>query len=149
MYVRGFSLCFFRFLNSLCSIFSANSNPLFISVVGYPLWFRIVYSLRQVFLGFYPWLLCVFYVLKCKAWILYSFWGGSFWSGGIVGCLWVCGRYLWWFGHLRFFLRTSKNGSSFELCSTVNFISGCRFCSSLCNSLMSPPWVFPEYEAII
>ena len=27
-----------------------------------------------------------------------QFGGGDNWSGGIVGCLWVCGRYLW-FGH--------------------------------------------------
>ena len=55
-YARGFSLlCFFGLLNSLCGIFSANSNSLFISVVGYPLWFRIVCSsLRRVFLSFYP-----------------------------------------------------------------------------------------------
>ena len=32
----------------------------------------------------------------------------------------------------------SKNGSSFELCSIINVILGCRFCSRLCNSLMSP-----------
>ena len=37
-----------------------------------------------------------------------------------------------------FFMRMSKNGSSFELCSIVNFIFVCRFCSRLCNSLMSP-----------
>ena len=37
-----------------------------------------------------------------------------------------------------FFTRMSKNGSSFRLCSIVNFILGCRFCSSSCNSLMSP-----------
>ena len=36
-----------------------------------------------------------------------------------------------------FFIRMSKNGNSFELCSTVNSILGCRFCSQLCNSLMS------------
>ena len=42
---RGFSLlCFFEFRNSFCGIFSANSNPLFISVVGYPLWCRVVFS---------------------------------------------------------------------------------------------------------
>ena len=48
-------------------------------------------------------------MLECKGWILYSFCGGGFWSGGIFGCLLVCGRYLWWFGHLRFFIRMSKN----------------------------------------
>ena len=31
----------------------------------------------------------------------------------------------------------SRNDNSFELCSIVNFILGCRFCSRLCNSLMS------------
>ena len=31
----------------------------------------------------------------------------------------------------------SKNGNSFKLCSIVNFILGCKFCCSLCNSLMS------------
>ena len=29
-----------------------------------------------------------FYMLASKGWILYTFWGG-----GIVGCLLVCGRY--------------------------------------------------------
>ena len=82
-------------------------------------------------------------MLECKGWILYSFFfffgGGGFWSGGIVGCLLVCGRVrvvmIWPF---TFFIRMSKNGSSFELCSIVNFILGCRFCSRLYNSLMSP-----------
>ena len=37
-----------------------------------------------------------------------------------------------------FFMRMSKNGASFELCSIVNFILGCRFSSRLCNSMMSP-----------
>ena len=72
MYASGFSLlCFFESLNSLCSIFSANSNSLFISFLGYPLWCRVVCSsLRRVsFLG-----LCVFYMLVCKGWILYSLW---------------------------------------------------------------------------
>ena len=45
--------------------------------------------------GFKAWLWCLFYVLECKGWILYSFGGGSYWSWGIDGCLWVCGRYLW------------------------------------------------------
>ena len=91
--LRVFCYCFLGFLNSLWGIFSANFNPLFISVVGYPLWCRIVCSsLRHVFLGFYWWLLCVFYMLVCKGGILYSFWGGGFWSGGIVGCLLVCGK---------------------------------------------------------
>ena len=68
-------------------IFSANSNPLFIR---YPFWWRVVCSyLRRD-------------VLVCKRWILYSFWSGGFWSGGIVGCLLVCDRHLWWFSHLRF-----------------------------------------------
>ena len=40
------------------------------------------------------------------------------------------------------FTRMSKNGSSFRLCSIVNFILGCRFCSSSCNSLMSPHGYF-------
>ena len=55
---KGFSLlCFSSFLNSLCDIFSANLNPLFIRV---PLWFSVVCSsLRQVFFRFYPWLLCI------------------------------------------------------------------------------------------
>ena len=38
--------------------------------------------------------LCAFYVLVYKGWILYSFRGGGFWSGGIVGCLLVCSRYV-------------------------------------------------------
>ena len=37
-----------------------------------------------------------------------------------------------------FFMRMSKNSSSFDLCSPVNFILGCRFRSRLCYSLMSP-----------
>ena len=57
-YSRGFSLlCFLGFLNSLRSIFSANSKPLFISVVGYPLWCMVVCSSLGVFffggVGFY------------------------------------------------------------------------------------------------
>ena len=35
------------------------------------------------------------------------------------------------------FIRMSKNGKSFKLCSTVNFILGCRFCSRSCNFSMS------------
>ena len=65
------------------------------------------------------------------------FCGGGFCSGGIVGCLLVCGRYLWWFGNLCFSISTSKNGSSFVLRSIANFILECRFFSRLCNSLMS------------
>ena len=34
------------------------------------------------------------------------------------------------------FMRMSKNGCSFELCSIVNFILGCTFWNMLCNSLM-------------
>ena len=34
-----------------------------------------------------------------------------------------------------FFIKMSKNGSSLEVCSIVNFILGCRFCSRLCTSL--------------
>ena len=40
---------------------------------------------------------------------------------------------------LTFFMRMSKNRNSFRLCSIVNFIWGCRFCSRSCNSLMSAP----------
>ena len=118
--------------------------PLLISVVSYHLWFRVVCSsFRWVF--FYPWLLFLFYVQEYKGWILYSLWGG-YWSWGIVRCLYVCGRYLWWFGHLRFFIRMSKNGSSLEPCSIVNCILGCRFCSRLCNSLMSPQGHFQNIK---
>ena len=49
-------------------------------------------------------------------------------SGGIVGYLLVCGMMIWPF---TFFIRMSKNGYSFELCSIVNSILGCRFCSRL------------------
>ena len=39
----GFSHCLFRIPNfSLWYFFSANSNPLVISVVGYPLWYGVV-----------------------------------------------------------------------------------------------------------
>ena len=41
-------------------------------------------------------------------------------------------------------IRMSKNGNSFELCSIVNFILGCRFYSRLCNLLMSPSGHFQE-----
>ena len=69
--------------------------------------------------------------------VFYTFWRGvAIEMEVFFGCLWVCGRYLWLFGHLHFFIRMSKNGSSFELCSKVNFILGCRFCSRLCNSLL-------------
>ena len=44
-YARVFPvLCFFSFRCSFLGTFSANSNPLFISVVGYPLWCRVVFS---------------------------------------------------------------------------------------------------------
>ena len=39
---------------------------------------------------------------------------------------------------ILFLMRISKNGSSLKLCSTVNFILGCKFFSRLCNSLMFP-----------
>ena len=82
-------------------------------------WGLCVVLLSDFFLGFYPWLLCVFYVQECKEWILYSFKGGGFWSGGIVGVCWfVVDIYdvlaIW----------MSKNGSSFELCS-INGVVGC------------------------
>ena len=48
--------------------------------------------------------------------------------------LWLISVMIWPF---MLFMRTSKN-SSFELCSIVNFILEFRFCSRLCNSLMSP-----------
>ena len=50
--------------------------------------------------------------------------------------LWQISVMIWPFTF--FFIRMSKNGNSFKLCSIVNFILGCRFCSRLCNSLMSP-----------
>ena len=77
-------------------------------------------------------------MLEYKGWILYSFFfgGGAFevevlWGVG----LWLIPAKTWPF---MFFIRMSKNGNSFELCSIVYFILGCRFCSRLCNSLMSP-----------
>ena len=36
------------------------------------------------------------------------------------------------------FYKDVKNGCSFELCSIMHFILGCRFCSMWCNSLISP-----------
>ena len=47
-----------------------------------------------------------------------------------------------------FFIMMCKNGRYFELCSIVNFNLGCRFCSRLCNSLISPQ-AFPVYETIV
>ena len=44
------------------------------------------------------------------------------------------------------FIRMSKNGNSFKLCSIVNFILGCRFCSRSCNSLMSPHGCFQNMK---
>ena len=89
--------------------------------------------------GSYMTNLRVFYVLECKGLILYSFMGFyGFWSGGIVGCLLVCVRYLLMIWPFPFLIRKSKNGNSFELCSIVNSILVCRFCSSLSNSLISP-----------
>ena len=43
-----------------------------------------------------------------------------------------------------FFIRVSKN--SFKLCSIVNFILGCRFCSRSCNSLMFPHGCFQNMK---
>ena len=37
-----------------------------------------------------------------------------------------------------FLMRISKNGGSLKLSSIVNFISGCKYWSRLCNSLMLP-----------
>ena len=46
----GVFRCVFSSSLILFVLFSANSNPLFISVVGYPLWSRVVCSsLRRVF----------------------------------------------------------------------------------------------------
>ena len=45
-----------------------------------------------------------------------------------------------------FFMRMCKNGNSFRLCSIVNFIFGCRFCSRSCNSLMSPHGYFQNMK---
>ena len=44
------------------------------------------------------------------------------------------------------FIRMSKNGNSFKLCSIVNFILGCRFCSNSCNSLISPHGSFQNIK---
>ena len=41
-------LCFFRFRSSFCGILSADLNPLFISVVGYLLRWRVVCSSSKV-----------------------------------------------------------------------------------------------------
>ena len=51
-----------------------------------------------------------------------------------VGLLYISGM-IWQF---TFFIRMSKKGNSFDPCSIVNFILGCRSCSRLCNSSMSP-----------
>ena len=45
-----------------------------------------------------------------------------------------------------FFIRMSKNGNSFKLCSIVNFVLGCRFCGRLCNSLMSSHGYFQNMK---
>ena len=47
---------------------------------------------------------------------------------------------------LIFFIRMSKNGNSFKLCSIVNFILVCRFCSRSCNSLMFPHGYFQNMK---
>ena len=53
-------LCFFGFLNSPCGIFSANFNPLFIGVVEYPLWCKVVCSsLRRGFGGVSVIIVCI------------------------------------------------------------------------------------------
>ena len=66
MYVRSFSLlCFFGFRNSFCGIFPTNSNLLFINVVGYPLWYKIVCnSLRRGFLRYLS--VIMVYILRAK-----------------------------------------------------------------------------------
>ena len=40
--LRVFRYVFFWFRSSFCGTFSVNSNPLFISVVGYSLWCWVV-----------------------------------------------------------------------------------------------------------
>ena len=47
-----------------------------------------------------------------------------------------------------FFTRMSKNGNSFRLCSIVDFMLRCRFCSSSCNSLMSPHGYFQNMKQL-
>ena len=47
-----------------------------------------------------------------------------------------------------FFMGMFENGSSFELCSILNFIWGRRFWSRLCNSLMSPHGHFQNIKQV-
>ena len=95
-YARGFSLlCLLGFLNFCGGGFFLLIQILYLLVLlDIPSGLGLCVVLWGVFfLGFYRRLWCVFYVPGCKGWILYSFWGGSFWNGGIVGCLLVCDRY--------------------------------------------------------
>ena len=84
-------------------------------------------------------------MLEWKGWILYSFWGGGFEVEVLLGVYWfVIETVMIW--PFTFFIRLSKNGSSFELSAIVNFILGCRFCNRLCNSLMSPQGHFQNMK---
>ena len=58
--------------------------------------------------------------------------------------LWLIFVMIWPYS---FFIRMSKNGSSFELCSIVNFTLGCTLWSRLCNSLISS-YGPPLYKSI-
>ena len=103
-YARGFSLLYISgslILFVVCFLEIPIPNLLLLLGILSGLGLCIVLK-GDFFLVFYPWLFCVFYMLECNGWILYSFGGANFWRGGIVGCLLVCGRYLWWFGHLLF-----------------------------------------------
>ena len=83
--------------SSFNGIFSVDSNPLFISIAGYPFWWRIMCNpLGKFVKDFCLWLWYRSSMLGCKEWILCSFWSDdSYWNGGIVGCLWTCSKYLW------------------------------------------------------
>ena len=93
-----FIVMLFGFCNSACSIF------LLIWILPYLLVLLGICSgvvlcvviQGEFFCGFYQWLWCI-RCIECKGWF-YTVFGVV----GIVGCLWVCGRYLWWFGHLHF-----------------------------------------------
>ena len=95
-YAKGCLLvCFFWVLSSSNGIFSANSNPLFISIEGYPIWWMVTCNYSRWVCQWFLFVMCRSYMLGCKGWIFCCFWRGGSWNEGIVDCQWIWGKCLW------------------------------------------------------
>ena len=85
-------------------------------------------------------------MLVCKGWILYSFWVVAFEVEVLLGVCWFVVDICDDLAIYVFFIRMSINGNFFKLCSVVDFILGCRFCSRSCNLLMYPHGYFQNMK---